>query len=284
MSERSDGFRPLRTRLPGRAEANTVAVVAACVVAVACTVVAAVTLLRDGPLVVYGTAFTVALTSLAFAVRRFFSSVYPHVVGAEERSVGTDSSGPLTAVDPVSRRTLLGRVLGAATVVVVAAMLAPIASLGPRRRPLGSATSWEAGIRLVDAQGRPLRERDVPRGGLATVWPAGRAREETAAVVLVRLSGRPPMPPTNLDWVVNGDLVAYSKVCTHMGCPVGLFQEGRDTLFCPCHQAAFDASRGARPTFGPPPRPLPQLPMGTDAQGYLVALGDFTERVGPAVG
>lgn len=284
MTEPTDEFRPLRRRVPGRSDANTVAVLVACLLVVAGAAVAAATLLRDGPLMVYGSAFTVSLAALAFAVRRLFAGAYPHVVAAEERSIGEDSPGPLTEVDPVTRRTALGRVLGASAGVVVAAMLAPIASLGPRRRAIGTDTSWDDGVRLVDVQGRPLREADVPQGGLATVWPEARRREETAAVVLVRLSGRPPMPPTNLGWVVNGDLVAYSKVCTHMGCPVGLFQAGSDTLFCPCHQAAFDASRGARPTFGPPARALPQLPIGTDADGYLIALGDFPERVGPAVG
>lgn len=284
MAEPSGGFRRLHRRVPGRTDANVVVVIAACVVVVAGAAVAGVTMLRDGPMTVYGTALTVSLAALALAVRRFFAAVYPHVIAAEQRPGGKESDGPLAEVDPVTRRSILGRVLAASAAVVVGAMLAPIASLGPRRRMLGRDTPWDAGVRLVDVHGRLLRAVDVPQGGLATVWPEGHPREEMAAVVLVRLGARRPMAPTNLDWVVNGDLVAYSKVCTHMGCPVGLFQEGSDTLFCPCHQAAFDAARGARPTFGPPPRPLPQLPMGTDAGGYLIALGDFTERVGPAVG
>lgn len=284
MTEPPDGFRPLRRRVPGRTDANAVVVIGACAVVIAGAAVAAVTIVRDGPMEVYGTAITASLAALALAVRRFFAGVYPHVIGAEPRPTGKDTHGPLADVEPVTRRSVLGRVLGASTAVVVGAMLAPIASLGPRRRTLDRDTAWDAGVRLTDVDGRPLRAADVPQGGLATVWPEGRPRGEMAAVVLVRLGTRRPTAPTNLDWVVNGDLVAYSKVCTHMGCPVGLFQEGSDTLFCPCHQAAFDAARGARPTFGPPPRPLPQLPMGTDAGGYLVALGDFAERVGPAVG
>jgi ubiquinol-cytochrome c reductase iron-sulfur subunit len=87
-----------------------------------------------------------------------------------------------------------------------------------------------------------------------------------------------------LDWVVDETLVAYSKICTHAGCPVGLLRTGDDALFCPCHQATFDTARGALPAFGPASEPLPQLPLGTDAEGYLVALGDFVGPVGPPRG
>jgi ubiquinol-cytochrome c reductase iron-sulfur subunit len=51
---------------------------------------------------------------------------------------------------------------------------------------------------------------------------------------------------------------------------------------CPCHQSTFDATRGAKVIFGPATRPLPQLPMAVDAEGFLVAKSDFTEPVGPS--
>ncbi|MDP8968915.1 MAG: Rieske (2Fe-2S) protein, partial [Actinomycetota bacterium] len=75
--------------------------------------------------------------------------------------------------------------------------------------------------------------------------------------------------------------VAYSKVCTHAGCPVGLYQVQTHQLFCPCHQSAFDVLEGAKPQFGPATRPLPQLPLHIDEEGRLVARGDFPEPVGP---
>lgn len=108
-------------------------------------------------------------------------------------------------------------------------------------------------------------------------------REELAAAVLVR-APRPDLgPPTDLDGVVDGNLVAYSKVCTHMGCPVGLFRAGTGVLFCPCHQASFDAAAGAVPTFGPAERALPQLPLRIE-DGVIVAAGDFIGHVGPTTG
>ncbi len=161
---------------------------------------------------------------------------------------------------------------------------APVASLGPAPEDELRGTAWRAGRRLVTTDGQPLRPDDVAVGGISTVWPEDAVEVEDSAVVLVRLSSGAPSAPTNFDWVVDDDVIAYSKVCTHAGCPVGLFRERDDALFCPCHQSTFDAARGAVPTFGPAARALPQLPMGVDDAGFLVALGDFTEQVGPAFG
>ncbi len=83
-----------------------------------------------------------------------------------------------------------------------------------------------------------------------------------------------------MGWVVDG-IVAYSKLCTHVGCPVGLYQAQEALLLCPCHQSTFDVLAGAEPIFGPAARPLPQLPLAVDDEGYLVATGDFEAPVGP---
>jgi ubiquinol-cytochrome c reductase iron-sulfur subunit len=82
--------------------------------------------------------------------------------------------------------------------------------------------------------------------------------------------------------VPEGTHVAYSKICTHAGCPVGLYRAESQSLICPCHQSQFDVSDGAKPFFGPAARPLPQLPVGVDDEGILVAQGDFSAPVGPA--
>jgi ubiquinol-cytochrome c reductase iron-sulfur subunit len=76
--------------------------------------------------------------------------------------------------------------------------------------------------------------------------------------------------------------VAYSKLCTHAGCPVGLFREASNQLICPCHQSTFDVLRGAVPVYGPAARPLPQLPMRLEADGTFTCLSDFPEPVGPS--
>ena len=92
---------------------------------------------------------------------------------------------------------------------------------------------------------------------------------------------KPGQEGTIMNWTVD-NIVAYSKICTHVGCPVALYEQTTHHILCPCHQSTFDASTGATVIFGPAPRPLPQLPMTVDAQGFLVARSDFTQPVGPS--
>ncbi|QGU05032.1 cytochrome bc1 complex Rieske iron-sulfur subunit [Corynebacterium comes] len=79
-----------------------------------------------------------------------------------------------------------------------------------------------------------------------------------------------------------GDYYAYSKICTHIGCPTSLFEAQTNRILCPCHQSQFDALQYGKPIFGPAARALPQLPIEVDEEGYLVAKGNFIEPVGPA--
>ncbi|PXY22209.1 ubiquinol-cytochrome c reductase iron-sulfur subunit [Prauserella muralis] len=79
-----------------------------------------------------------------------------------------------------------------------------------------------------------------------------------------------------------GDYYAFSRVCTHLGCPVGMYETALDRAMCPCHQSQFNLADYAKPIFGPATRPLPQLPIDVDSDGYFIALGDFTGPVGPA--
>jgi ubiquinol-cytochrome c reductase iron-sulfur subunit len=78
-----------------------------------------------------------------------------------------------------------------------------------------------------------------------------------------------------------GDFYAYSKVCTHLGCPTSLYEAQTNRILCPCHQSQFLATEYAKPIFGPATRSLPQLPITVDEEGYFVARGDFDEAVGP---
>lgn len=289
--EAHEGLYVVGQRLPPPSEVNDTIDAGAALVAGASALVFAVALLAGGPLWLYGGALGLGLLSMAVAVRRYFAAAYPDIEGMEPRDIPeaepTRREGaeePVAEVPPVGRRSLLQRMLLGAAAVFGLSLAAPVASLGPRPGEVLRRTEWEAGRRLVTTDGQPLRPDDVALGGISTVWPEDAIEVESSAVVLVRLSSGPPQEPTNPDWVVDDELVAYSKVCTHAGCPVGLFRERDDALFCPCHQSTFDAARGAKPTFGPTVRALPQLPMGVDDDGFLVALGDFTEQVGPAFG
>src|ERR1043165_7223675 len=98
--------------------------------------------------------------------------------------------------------------------------------------------------------------------------------------VVVRIQPDEITPvPGGENWSVDG-ILCYSKICTHVGCPISLYERTTHHVLCPCHQSTFDLADGAKVVFGPAARPLPQLHLGEDEQGYLVAKEDFDEPVG----
>lgn len=156
-----------------------------------------------------------------------------------------------------------------------------------------SHTMWKKGMRLAhDPSGAPIKASDVTLGSAFHVIPEelasvsmqnGYLEEKAKAIVLLmRLPNEDIHPlPGHEKWGYDG-ILAYSKVCTHVGCPVALYEQQTHHLLCPCHQSQFDVSHGAKVLFGPAARPLPQLPITIDAEGYLVAQSDFHEPVGPS--
>lgn len=154
-------------------------------------------------------------------------------------------------------------------------------------------TMWKAGTRLVhDPEGTPIRAADVTLGSAVHVIPEGLKElgheggllEEKAKAIVLLMRLRPEQlieAEDRKDWSYNG-IVAYSKVCTHVGCPVALYEQQTHHLLCPCHQSQFDVTDHAKVIFGPAARPLPQLPIAIDDEGYLIAQSDFTEPVGPS--
>jgi ubiquinol-cytochrome c reductase iron-sulfur subunit len=160
-------------------------------------------------------------------------------------------------------------------------LIFPIRSLGPNPGTSLDHTAWGPGARAVDADGNPVKVGDLAVGGVVTVFPEGHAGDATAQTLLVRASDSPIVTrPGRETWSPQGCL-AFSKVCTHAGCPVGLYEHRTQQLLCPCHQSLFDVLRGAKPVFGPAPRSLPQLPIMVDGEGYIVAQRDYLEPVGP---
>ena len=197
----------------------------------------------------------------------------PKVVEAAEDDL--EQGGTLT------RRKMMVRSLGLAVGGLGVAALFPIRSLGPNPGRDLSHTPWHDGARLVTDDGRLVRANDVPPEGLVTVFPEGDPGSADGQAVLIRVAPGLLVPkPGREDWAPQGS-VAYSKICTHAGCPVGLYEAQRHTLLCPCHQSTFDVLHHAKPQIGPAAAPLPQLPLRIDAQGFLVARGDFSEPVGP---
>jgi ubiquinol-cytochrome c reductase iron-sulfur subunit len=179
------------------------------------------------------------------------------------------------------RRRFLGRMLLVALGALAAAAVFPIRSLGPKPGRSLFQTAWRRGFRLVTPDGAPVAATNLPVGGVLTVFPEGHTGAADSQTVLVRVdpSALNPLPGRE-SWSPDGYL-AYSKICTHAGCPVGLYEQSSNSLFCPCHQSVFDVLDGAKPIAGPATRPLPQLPLEVGADGFLRAQGDFAEPVGP---
>jgi ubiquinol-cytochrome c reductase iron-sulfur subunit len=164
-------------------------------------------------------------------------------------------------------------------------------------------------IYMARATGNPgespfvkMRPEDIDAGGMETVFPwresdgDGTTVESHHKLTEIAMGVRNPVMlirirPLDMSKVVKrkgqesfnfGELFAFTKVCSHLGCPSSLYEQQSYRILCPCHQSQFDALHFARPIFGPAARALAQLPITIDADGYLVANGDFIEPVGPA--
>ena len=182
----------------------------------------------------------------------------------------------------VERRGLL---IGAGIAVLglfAAAFVSVLRSLA-RNAPGPSlyTTVWRRGQRLVTHDGKLITLDSLQVGSTAVVFPEDAIGDEKAQTVLVRVREEfLRLPEERSDWAPGGYL-AYSRVCTHAGCPVGMYEATTDLLMCPCHQSTFDVLRGAEPTGGPAVRPLPQLPLYADENRCLRAAGGFSNPPGP---
>lgn len=202
---------------------------------------------------------------------------------AEILALGAQESG-------LGRRALLrNSLIGAAALAPLPALLL-LGDLGPLPQDKLAHTFWERGKRLArDPSGTPIKASEVTRGSVYHVMPEGIEDAEhpleekaKAAVLLIRLDPQDVEPmPGREGWDVDG-IYAYSKICTHVGCPVALYEQTTHHLLCPCHQSTFDVEQHCKVIFGPAKRPLPQLPITVDDEGYLVAQSDFHEPVGPS--
>ena len=261
--------------------------------AFAVTVVAALALAvvywRGGQPQAEGTLLAAALGGLAYGIVTWAHWAMPSETVVEEREELASTEAERRALvddlvvgtERIGRRGLLGRMLGAAVAALGVAATFPVRSLGPAPGDSLRRTAWRRGSRLVTGDGRPVTTQDLEVGGVVTVFPEGSAGRPDSQTLLIRLAPDELRPrPGREDWAPEGH-VAYSKICTHAGCPVGLYEAQSHLLLCPCHQSTFEVTDGARPVFGPAPRSLPQLALEVDPDGFLRARGDYDEPVGP---
>ena len=244
---------------------------------------------------ILGVTFGIGLFGLGFGLTAWGKYLMPRGPFVEERHTLASAPEEREAMAAalvertgivVKRRKLLGGLLAAGLGIFgIVAVFPLLRSLGPLPGDTLDKTDWRKGSYLVDINGRRIHKDDIQPGGILTVYPEGlqntdngQAVDQTVLIrvqetTLVTQKGRETWGPTGY--------VAYSKMCTHLGCPVGLYEQELELLVCPCHQSMFNVRDGAVPEFGPAPRPLPQLPLKVDGNGYLVAQSGYDQAVGP---
>ena len=247
-----------------------------------------------------GVGLTVSILFIGLALIQWARTLMPdNEVVAERHTMRSEDADREDFVSTVKeragaaglgRRSLIRRSLGLSLGLIGLSPVLLLRDLGPLPKKQLEETSWKAGTRLVTDPGdRPLKPSDLEVGAVAQILPelipgTERTLENVGkdAVLLIRL--RPEdfnLNAERLSWTHDG-IIAFSKICSHMGCAVALYEQQTKHLLCPCHQSTFDVTRAAKVIFGPAARPLPQLAITVDAQGYLIAKQGFTEPVGPS--
>jgi ubiquinol-cytochrome c reductase iron-sulfur subunit len=187
----------------------------------------------------------------------------------------------------IIRRSLLG-----ALALFPVPLVVLLRDLGPMPGTRLRETIWDEGIHLVtDATYKKIKASDIPIGGLINAVPENLLEIEheeenlnqrgKASIIVVRMDPADIISQQGQDWDYQG-VLAFSKICTHLGCPTSLYQQRTHHLLCPCHQSTFDLSDSGNVVFGPAARRMPQLAITVDAEGYLVAQSGFNEPVGPS--
>ncbi|MGZ4520551.1 MAG: cytochrome bc1 complex Rieske iron-sulfur subunit [Mycobacteriaceae bacterium] len=211
----------------------------------------------------------------------------------------------------IGRRSLIKRSLGFGAGALGVMAIMPLGGLVKNPWKGGAdAALWTSGwtprnnetIYLRRSTGRShdvelIRPGDLDAGAMETVFPfresergndealSSALRESDNPVMLIRLrpaDGTRVVKRAGQEDFNYGDYYAYSKICTHAGCPTSLYEQQSNRILCPCHQSQFDVLTYAKPIFGPAARALPQLPITVNDEGYLVAKGNFIESIGPA--
>ena len=193
----------------------------------------------------------------------------------------------------IIRRTLIGALaLFPIPFIVALRDLWPTPPGSPSPVELLSTTLWRDGLRIaIDGTYVPIRPEELPVGGLVSAIPINIMEVQKAehnlnargkaAILLVRMDPSDIRSQQGDGWDYQG-ILAFSKICTHNGCPIALYEHRTHHLLCPCHQSTFDLADSGNVIFGPAARRMPQLPIGVDEEGYLVAKSDFAEPVGPS--
>ncbi|MGI8536518.1 MAG: cytochrome bc1 complex Rieske iron-sulfur subunit [Mycobacteriales bacterium] len=204
----------------------------------------------------------------------------------EERAATAQALKQGIADSGLPRRKLLRNslLLGAGSLALLPLPFVGFLGKFQHKERILATTSWREGVRLIRQNGTPVRLGDLQIGGVESVYPdveQGTRKADSPALLIRMRPDELKLEGEQQQWAYQGHVV-YSSICTHLGCPVKLYEQQTHHLLCPCHQSTFDASQGAKVIFGPAARALPQLPIFVDDEGYFIAASDFEEPVGPS--
>jgi ubiquinol-cytochrome c reductase iron-sulfur subunit len=218
----------------------------------------------------------------------------------EDRAATVEALGMGLEESGLGKHPMIRRSLFLSVGVLLAPVVVLLRDLGPTPGQVANAeegtglehTLWKKNVRVVrDVVGTPIRASDLEIGDLVNGVPDGifdlegvelQAAKAKAAIIMVKMEPEQLKPGKGREnWSLDG-IICYSKICTHVGCPISLYERTTHHVLCPCHQSTFDLADSAKVVFGPAARPLPQLPLAIDDDGYLVAQHDFDEPVGPS--
>jgi ubiquinol-cytochrome c reductase iron-sulfur subunit len=249
---------------------------------------------------VLGLTLGISLLGIGVAIITWAKKLLPEEVSVEKRHDGRsdETERKLTAatalnmVDDlgVKRRPLLKGAIALGLAPVGVAAIMPLGGLIKDHKSELMHTAWKKGVKLMFDDGTMVRPEDISAGGQVTVFPAipgGNTNQyATSPTLLIHLRAEDAEKARRQALPINRgaqweNYLAYSKICTHAGCPASLYEEQTNRLLCPCHQSQFDITNNARPIFGPATRRLPQLPITVDSDGNFVATSDFKVPVGP---
>jgi ubiquinol-cytochrome c reductase iron-sulfur subunit len=243
-----------------------------------------------------GTFMALALFGIGAGAVLWAKLLMPHEQAVQERhpfasepderaAAGKALTDGLVQANLARRPLLVGSLaLGAGALALLP--LPFVFSMGPyqhKERKMAT-TGWREGVRLIRTNGTPVRLGDLVVGAVESVFPDvdhGTKLADSPALLIRMRPEELELEGQATEWAYQGHVV-YSSICTHLGCPVKLYEQQTHNLFCPCHQSTFDAAHGAEVVFGPAARPLPQLPIYVDDEGYFRASSDFREPIGPS--
>jgi ubiquinol-cytochrome c reductase iron-sulfur subunit len=260
-----------------------------------------------------GLTLGIALLAVGFAIITWAKKLLPEEVAIQDRHAGASPRDErlLTGATLVNmghetgiaRRPLLKGALLVGLAPLGAAAVVPLGGLIKDPHPKGDEPYFETGfnpkfnggkpVRLVREDNTPVRPADVSIGGQVTVFPGipgGTTNEYADSPTLLfhlrevdaQQAEKNAERNTRNKGSQWGNFIAYSKICTHAGCPASLYEQQTNRLLCPCHQSQFQITDNARPIFGPAARALPQLPLDVDDEGYFIAKSDYKVAIGPA--